>query len=329
MNKRLARWPQGILAGTLVAALGGCTAATTRAPVVERSTGTVATTAAPAAAPAAAASYTVRKNDTLYSIAWRHNLDYKTLAAANRIEPPYTIYPGRRLSLPGPGAAPPAAPAPAAAPALPVAKRDARPAPRPAEKPPASRQPAPRPTAQNNKAPATTQAPARRAVAAAATKTPQPPPALPAKPKATAAAPPRPAAPKPRGRPSTPKPPAASRLWRPPVAAKPTRRFGGASKGYDYALAPATTVRAAAPGEVVYAGPGLGGFRHLVIVKASERYLVAYGINVAPKLKEGETVALGAPVAEIGSGGSAAGRFHFEIRDRGKPVDPGPLLGGA
>lgn len=107
------------------------------------------------------------------------------------------------------------------------------------------------------------------------------------------------------------------------------RRFGGTSKGFDYALPPATTVRAAAPGVVVYAGPGLGGFRHLVIVKASERYLVAYGINVAPKLAEGQTVAAGATVAEIGSGGTAAGKFHFEIRDRGRPVDPGKLLGGA
>ena len=325
MNKRLARWPQGVLAGTLLGALAGCTAATTRAPVVERSTGAAATAAEPAAAPAPAASYTVRKNDTLYSIAWRHNLDYKTLAAANRIEPPYTIFPGRRLSLPGPGVAQPApTPVLAAAPTPPVAKRDARPAPRPVQTPPAVRQPAPRP------ATAPAQAPARPTAVAAATKPPKPPPTLLAKPKATAtASPPRPAAPKPRSRPPTPKAPAASGGWRPPVAAKPTRRFGGTSKGYDYALPPATTVRAAAPGEVVYAGPGLGGFRHLVIVKASERYLVAYGINVAPKLKEGETVALGAPVAEIGSGGSAAGRFHFEIRDRGKPVDPGPLLGGA
>lgn len=329
MNKRLARWRLAILAGPLLGALAGCTAATTRAPVVERSTGAAATTAEPAApAPAPAASYTVRKNDTLYSIAWRHNLDYKTLAAANRIEPPYTIYPGRRLSLPGPGVAQSATtPAPAAAATPPVANRDAPPVPRPVETSPAVRQPAPRPAVRGNKDTAPAQAPARPTAVAAATK---PPPTLPAKPKATAtASPPRPAAPKPQSRPPTSKPPAASGGWRPPVAAKPTRRFGGTSKGYDYALPPATTVRAAAPGEVVYAGPGLGGFRHLVIVKASERYLVAYGINVAPKLREGETVALGAPVAEIGSGGSAAGRFHFEIRDRGKPVDPGPLLGGA
>lgn len=327
MNKRLAHWRLVVFAALLLAALAGCTAATTRAPVVDRSTGAGAT--APATpAPAETASYTVRKNDTLYSIAWRHNVDYKALAAANQIDAPYTIYPGRRLRVPGPGATVPAAPsAPAAAPT--VARRDTRPAPSRTETPAAPRPQPATPATRDNTPVAPRQAPARPAAVAAATPTPKPPPARPAKPKAQAAAPPRPPAPKPSNRSPTPKAPATAGGWRPPVTAKPTRRFGGTSKGYDYALPPATTVRAAAPGEVVYAGPGLGGFRHLVIVKASERYLVAYGINVAPKLKEGETVALGAPVAEVGSGGAAAGRFHFEIRDRGKPVDPGTLLGGA
>ena len=109
--------------------------------------------------------------------------------------------------------------------------------------------------------------------------------------------------------------------------ANPERRFGGTSKGLDYALAPQTPIRAAAAGVVVYAGPGLGGYRHLVIVKVGERYLVAYGVNVAPALSEGEKIAAGGTVATIGGGGTAAGRFHFEIRDRGKPVDPYTLIG--
>lgn len=41
--------------------------------------------------------YTVRRGDTLYSIAWRFNLDHKELARWNGIGPPYTIYPGQRL----------------------------------------------------------------------------------------------------------------------------------------------------------------------------------------------------------------------------------------
>lgn len=45
-------------------------------------------------------SYTVRRGDTLYSIAWRYRLNYHQLGAWNRIKgPEYTIYPGQRLRL--------------------------------------------------------------------------------------------------------------------------------------------------------------------------------------------------------------------------------------
>lgn len=43
--------------------------------------------------------HTVLLGDTLYSIAWRHGIDYKQLASWNRIRPPYTIYAGQRLRI--------------------------------------------------------------------------------------------------------------------------------------------------------------------------------------------------------------------------------------
>jgi lipoprotein NlpD len=43
--------------------------------------------------------YTVRKTDTLYSIAWRFQLEYRGFARANGISAPYTIYPGQKLRL--------------------------------------------------------------------------------------------------------------------------------------------------------------------------------------------------------------------------------------
>lgn len=46
-------------------------------------------------------SYTVSRGDTLYGIAFRHNLDYRDLARWNNIRPPYTIYPGQELRLAG------------------------------------------------------------------------------------------------------------------------------------------------------------------------------------------------------------------------------------
>ncbi len=43
--------------------------------------------------------YYVQRRDTLYSISWRYGLDYRTLASANGIFSPYTIYPGQKLYL--------------------------------------------------------------------------------------------------------------------------------------------------------------------------------------------------------------------------------------
>ena len=45
--------------------------------------------------------HTVRKGDTLYAIAWEHDLDYRDLAAWNTVEHPFVIYPGQVLTLRG------------------------------------------------------------------------------------------------------------------------------------------------------------------------------------------------------------------------------------
>lgn len=65
--------------------------------------------------------YTVNKGDTLYSIAWDHGHDYRTVARWNGIDPPYTIYPGQEIRMyPAPtatrstGRSTPVAPAPTA-----------------------------------------------------------------------------------------------------------------------------------------------------------------------------------------------------------------------
>lgn len=67
--------------------------------------------------------YIVRPQDTLYSIAWRHNLDYRDLAQWNHIGPDFRIAVGQRLLL-EPGARPdaqrPSAAAPPQNPATPA-----------------------------------------------------------------------------------------------------------------------------------------------------------------------------------------------------------------
>ena len=266
--------------------------------------------------------YTVQKYDTLYSVAWRYELDVNELARWNRIEEPYVIKTGQRIALTGSGPPPPkplVRPEKPSEPAKPLPTDRVEPAKAVnAVKPPAS---VPEPAAK----PAATPKPTASPTVAPRAKPAQPPSV---KPK-PAAAPAKPAAAEPT--PARTAPPAvptnvAAGGWRWPVAARPTRGFGGSSKGLDYALPKGTLIQAAASGVVVYAGPGLGGFRHLVIVKVSDRHMVAYGVNVRPNHAEGDTVSLGDAVARAGSGADG-GKFHFEVRDRGKPIDPNSLLG--
>ena len=265
--------------------------------------------------------YTVQKYDTLYSVAWRYELDVVELAARNRITAPYLIKTGQRIALTGTG--PPPKPVPAAEPSRPATPAETDQSVEPENAADTATPPpvvVPVPVAKPTVAPK----PVVEEVPAAPATTPTaPPPAADPAPVKPALADPTPVA--------TPQPNVPATMaaggWRRPVAAKPVRGFGDGSKGLDYSLRKGTPIHAATPGVVVYAGPGLGGFRHLVIVKASERHLVAYGVNVRPDVKEGDTVRRGDALARAGSG-ATGGQFHFEVRDRGKPIDPSTLLGG-
>lgn len=44
-------------------------------------------------------TYRVKKQDTLFSIAWRYQIDYKELARLNGLKQPFRIYPGQVLTL--------------------------------------------------------------------------------------------------------------------------------------------------------------------------------------------------------------------------------------
>jgi lipoprotein NlpD len=87
-------------------------------------------------------------------------------------------------------------------------------------------------------------------------------------------------------------------------------------------------VIAAADGKVVYAGSGLRGYGNLIIVKHNETYLTAYAHNQALLVREDQTVRRGQKIAEMGSTDADRVQLHFEIRRRGKPIDPARLLPG-
>lgn len=77
-------------------------------------------------------SYKVRRGDTLYSIAWDHDVDWRKLARWNDIGPPYTIYPGQTLSLDPPSGTDRAEPASTESPKQTVENdRTSRPKPKP------------------------------------------------------------------------------------------------------------------------------------------------------------------------------------------------------
>lgn len=120
----------------------------------------------------------------------------------------------------------------------------------------------------------------------------------------------------------------------PPVFAWPTdgrviMQFGstaGISTGIAIDGRIGQPVRAAAGGNVVYAGSGLVGYGQVVIVMHNDTYLTAYGHLDRLFVEQGQYVALGQTIALMGNGPERAARLHFEVRRNGVPVDPLTLL---
>ena len=98
------------------------------------------------------------------------------------------------------------------------------------------------------------------------------------------------------------------------------------NKGVDIAGKAGDPVVAAADGRVVYAGAGLRGYGHLVILKHNNTYLTAYAHNQKLLVKEDQNVKKGQKIAEMGNTDADRVKLHFEVRRQGKPVDPARYL---
>jgi lipoprotein NlpD len=85
-------------------------------------------------------------------------------------------------------------------------------------------------------------------------------------------------------------------------------------------------VVASAPGRVIFSGTGIRGFGKLIVIKHNNTFLSVYAHNSELLVKEGQNVAKGQKIAEMGSTDTDQVRLHFEIRRLGKPVDPLKLL---
>ncbi|MEY4750140.1 MAG: lipoprotein NlpD [Pseudomonadota bacterium] len=100
------------------------------------------------------------------------------------------------------------------------------------------------------------------------------------------------------------------------------------NKGVAIAGKAGEPVMAAADGRVVYAGSGLRGYGNLIIIKHNDTYLTAYAHNQALLVKEDQPVRRGQKIAEMGSSDAERVQLHFEIRRKGKPIDPTRVLPG-
>jgi septal ring factor EnvC (AmiA/AmiB activator) len=93
-------------------------------------------------------------------------------------------------------------------------------------------------------------------------------------------------------------------------------------KGVDLAAQRGEAVQAVAPGRVVHAG-WFKGYGNLVIVDHGEVFHTLVAHLASMTAAAGEDVEAGAMLGTVGDTGSLKGAYlYFEIRERGKPLDP-------
>ena len=115
--------------------------------------------------------------------------------------------------------------------------------------------------------------------------------------------------------------------WSWPTQGKVSAGFNEASnKGIDIAGSTGQAINAAAPGKVIYSGSDLRGYGKLVIIKHNKTYLSVYAHNSKILVKEGQAIAAGQKIAEMGNTDANSVKLHFEIRRLGKSVDPAKYL---
>ena len=227
--------------------------------------------------------YTVQKGETLYSIAWRANKNVNTLAKLNDISSPYHIFPGQKLLL--------------------VVNKLLK-------------------TSKTNK----TKPSAVKSNKHSSKNTTQ-------QVKKTVAPNKKQEYGKVRSEQKTNKTFAVIpnnfstkvRQWRWPVKGKIIERFSTAqngNKGINIVGRRGDNIKAAASGKVVYAGSALRGYGKLIIVKHNEDYLSAYAHNDKILVKEQQLVKAGDVIGKMGDTGAQRVMLHFEVRFRGKSVNP-------
>jgi murein DD-endopeptidase MepM/ murein hydrolase activator NlpD len=121
-------------------------------------------------------------------------------------------------------------------------------------------------------------------------------------------------------------------LFRLPVEGKITSGFGlrrdpidgtlRHHRGIDIAVPEGSSIRAAAPGRVVFSGFS-AGYGNTVIIEHDNGLSTLYAHNASNLVKAGDVVDKNSIIALAGSTGRSTGsHLHFEVRKNGTPVDP-------
>jgi len=306
------------------ALLAGCASTRTPAPVDDRRPAATPQArppvaqpvpAAPAPQAAGAGTYTVKRGDTLYSIALEHGVDYREVAAQNNLDDASRLRVGQVLRI-GQAQQKPPEQVGTARGSAPLQSRPLGPAgaePRPAGAQGDALKTEPKavrlPYSEQNVA-LLQKGDAKPAAAPA-----------PAKPEAVARAEPKPEAPRPVDPAAAPDPNAIQFIW--PHRGRMIQGFSEPNnKGVDIAGKLGDPVLAAAPGRVMYIGTGIRGYGKLIVIKHDNNYNSVYAHNREILVKEGQTVTRGQKIAELGDSDADQPKLHFEIRQSGKPVDP-------
>ncbi|QGM81610.1 murein hydrolase activator NlpD [Otariodibacter oris] len=256
-------------------------------------------------------TYTVRKGDTIFLVAYIAGKDVKEVAALNNIQEPYPLQIGQVLKLGNS--------TPVSGPTAPVTQT-AQKVPQPAVVEPVQPQvtytQAPNGTAYGSDG--TVTGPIK-----AGTASSRPP--VNNTPTITATTATVPASTASTTKDTNTPAPSSSIRWQWPTQGRIISGFSsaeGGNKGIDIAGTKGQAVKAAAAGKVVYAGNALQGYGNLIIIKHNDNFLSAYAHNDSIKVDEQDNVKAGETIATLGNTGTNTNKLHFEIRYLGKSVDP-------
>ncbi len=305
----MTRLQKRLISALMLLMLGACAEMPSNAPIDDRTSPRAQKNAkepaAEAIAPDAPGFYTVKKGDTLRRIAQQFNLSVRDITDLNSLANPNDIKVGQVLRVASPeGTQLTSVPMDTG---LEVRPLDARPAPTPAS--PSSTSPS-----SAAGAPGLKTGPLGNKVAyteQAWTDMQRGEPSA-ARTLDTAKKPEAPAAP-------------GKFVW--PTEGRIVSSFDPSRKGIDIAGQAGQPVVAASDGTVLYA-KNMRGYGNLVIVDHGDGLVSAYAHNKTILVKEGQTVARGQRIAEMGDTDADSVKLHFEIRQLGKPVDPVGMLPG-